>query len=78
MPCCNDTAVAEHILNLEAWEAALIKQRVDGPTADRPFRDAWYEIAYLLGIGAQSTPPKDVHEKQVMPRLRVMLEREDT
>jgi hypothetical protein len=37
------------------------------------FQEAWYEVASLLGISAQNASPKDVHEKQVMPRLRTLL-----
>jgi hypothetical protein len=43
---------------------------------DDGYKEAWYEIAYLLGIGAQNASPKDVHANQVMPRLRALRELE--
>jgi hypothetical protein len=44
---------------------------------DAQFEKAWYEISNLLiGNYAQAVSPKEVHEKQVMPRLRSLLGRD--
>lgn len=39
------------------------------------YKEAWQEIADLLGIPAQPTSPRHVHEEQVMPILRAALQK---
>jgi Lar family restriction alleviation protein len=65
---------AEAIKEWNTRAAELSAQ--DASPKDAPFQDAWYEIAYLLGIGAQNASPKEVHDNQVMPRLRALREME--
>lgn len=55
---------------IEALEAQPLKSE---PPADVGYRQAWQEIADLLDIPAQAVSPREVHEQQIMPRLRAAL-----
>ena len=37
------------------------------------YASAYYEIADLLGIGARTKSPREVHQSEVMPALRKLL-----
>jgi len=60
---------------LEALERALGLGTglLSDPDPEFGYKAAWHEIADLLGIPAQPSSPKDVHEKTVMPRLRLLV-----
>lgn len=42
---------------------------------DGGYRDAFYELASLMGIGARAASPKDVWEREILPRLKEALSR---
>lgn len=60
---------------LRAIIRALALQQMGGGVRERNkgYRDAFYELATLMGIGGRIDTPKAVWEREMLPRLRVAL-----
>lgn len=54
--------------------AAYRRARPDAPAkaAEAGYRDAFYEVAAMLGIGARSASPKEVWEQEMRPKLAAL------
>jgi|TARA_Y100000296_G_scaffold37943_1_gene43908 hypothetical protein len=67
-------ATRDYVMALEAEVSrARDADLKSEPAADVGYKQAWQEIADLLDIPAQAVSPREVHEQQIMPRLRAAL-----